>query len=402
MNESGNQELRNWKPLLNWNAQKARYASGLLFPGVLALIVMCGGAAPVLMLTSPREYQVIQRISAEVGNLSIRCEVNDAGNEAVALEGRLVVKGIPKPWRALGADGTAGWEAPAGGWHRVEVRAVSGGKTLAESAVEHVAIGEVFVIAGQSNAGNHGRDKQTTKTGLVSAFDGKNWQVANDPQPGATGNEGSFAPVFGDAMAEKFGLPVGIVACAVGGTSVREWLPRGAKFPNPPTIVANVEEVKDGQWQSKGGIYDAFVARMKGLGSGRSFRAVLWHQGESDANQADAARTLAGKLYTRYLEEVIRTTRADLGWDVPWFVAQASYHTPADPRSEDIREAQAALWRAGVALEGPDTDKLKSEFRASNGRGVHFNGAGLREHGRLWFEKVGPWLERQLAAEETK
>src|SRR6185369_11218381 len=160
-----------------------------------------------------------------------------------------------------------------------------------------------------SNAGNHGRDKQTTKTGLVSAFDGKNWQVANDPQPGATGNGGSFAPVFGDAMAEKFGVPVGIVACAVGRTSVREWLPRGAKFPNPPSMIENVEELPGGEWQSKGTIYDAFIARMKGLGPDRSFRAVLWHQGESDANQEDAPRTLAGKLYSRYLEQVIRGTR---------------------------------------------------------------------------------------------
>jgi hypothetical protein len=379
-----------------------RVRADFFFLVVLAFGVLSGSSAPVLILTSPREYQVIQRTSSKAGDLSIQCEVSESGNERLRLEGRLVVKGEATPWRALDVRGAARWEARAGGWHRVEVRAIAGGVTVAEAAVEHVGIGEVFVIAGQSNAGNHGRDKQSTKTGLVSTFDAKIWQVANDPQPGATGDGGSFAPVFGDAMAEKFGVPVGIVAYAVGGTSVREWLPRGAKFPNPPTIVANVEELPNGEWQSKGTIYDGFVARMKGLGTGRSFRAILWHQGESDANQENATRTLAGNLYTRYLEEVIRATRADLGWEVPWLVAQASYHTPADPGSEDIREAQAALWRTGVALEGPDTDKLKSEFRASNGRGVHFNGAGLREHGRLWFEKVAPWLERQLAAEETK
>ena len=83
-------------------------------------------------------------------------------------------------------------------------------------------------------------------------------------------------------------------------------------------------------------------------------------------------------------------------------MAQASYHTPADPGSADIREAQARLWRSGVALEGPDTDALKSEFRASNGRGVHFNGAGLTEHGKLWFEKVGPWVERELEVKKGK
>jgi len=87
---------------------------------------------------------------------------------------------------------------------------------------------------------------------------------------------------------------------------------------------------------------------------------------------------------------------------VPWFVAQASYHTPSDPGSADIRKGQEALWREGVALEGPDSDALKSEFRASNGRGVHFNGAGLREHGRLWFEKVAPWVEREVEVARGK
>ena len=60
-------------------------------------------------------------------------------------------------------------------------------------------------------------------------------------------------------------------------------------------------------------------------------------------------------------------------------------------------EAQAALWKAGVALEGPNSDALKGEFRENGGKGVHFTGPGLREHAAKWVEKVGPWLERQAA-----
>ena len=125
------------------------------------------------------------------------------------------------------------------------------------------------------------------------------------------------------------------------------------------------------------------------------FRAVLWHQGESDANQADSTRTLPGNLYQQYLTTLIRATRGAIGWDVPWFVAQASYHTPTDEGSPDIRAAQAALWATGFALQGPDTDALKSEFRDSGGKGVHFSGPGLRKHAALWVEKVTPWLEAQ-------
>jgi hypothetical protein len=285
-------------------------------------------------------------------------------------------------------------EAPSGGWWRLEVRVMQKDKELAQSSVAHVGIGEVFVVAGQSNSANHGEEKQSPKSGLVSSFDGTAWRVADDPQPGASGTGGSFLPPFADAVVASQQVPVGIVACGIGATSVREWLPKGAKFPHPPTIETRVELLPSGEWASRGEAYTAFLARMKSLGP-RGFRAVLWHQGESDANQKDPARTLPGKLYRDCLETLIRTSRRDLGWEVPWFVAQASYHVPGDEGSEEIREAQASLWKDGIALEGPDSDVLKGSLRERQGQGVHFSGPGLREHGAKWAEKVIPWLDRQ-------
>ena len=83
------------------------------------------------------------------------------------------------------------------------------------------------------------------------------------------------------------------------------------------------------------------------------FRAVLWHQGESDANQKDATRTLWGQLYREYLAKLIRESRREIGWDAPWFVAQVSYHVSGDETSSEIRAAQASLWKDGIAQEGP-------------------------------------------------
>ena len=93
----------------------------------------------------------------------------------------------------------------------------------------------------------------------------------------------------------------------------------------------------------------------------------------------------------------VRDTRKDVGWDAPWFVAQASYHAPGDEASPEIRAAQASLWKDGVALEGPDTDALGGELRDSGGKGVHLSGPGLREHAARWAKKVVPWLQRQAA-----
>jgi hypothetical protein len=199
-------------------------------------------------------------------------------------------------------------------------------------------------------------------------------------------------------LVDRFDVPVGFVACGIGASSVREWLPKGETFLNPPTIEARVVKQTDNRWASNGEAYEMLVRRMKEIGP-NGFRAVLWHQGESDANQRDASRTLPGNLYRKYLEKVIRDSRRDIGWDIPWFVAQVSYHVPGDESSPDIRDAQASLWRDGIALEGPDSDALKGDLRENEGKGVHFSGKGLVEHSAKWAEKVIPWLETQLKAE---
>ena len=339
-------------------------------------------ATPPVMVVSPQDYQVFQRATKAHGFIV----VEGTAQAGAKVEARLDAQ----PWQAVAVDSashkfSAKLPAAAGGWYKLEVRAAG----QAPVVVAHVGVGEVFVVAGQSNSANHGSEKQQTATGKVASFDGTTWRLANDPQRGASGQGGSFMPAFGDALVGRLGVPVAVVPCGIGATSVREWLPKGATFPQPPTIERRVEKLPGGGWASKGEAFAMLVARMKQIGP-RGFRAVLWHQGESDANQKDPTRTLPGKLYREQLERVIRELRRELGWDAPWFVALVSYHGPGDEASPDIRAAQAALWKDGLALEGPDSDALRGDLRA----GVHFNGKGLQAHGKLWAEKVAAYLEQ--------
>jgi len=353
-----------------------------------------------LTLTSPLDHEVVQRSTPGKALLRITGKLSDdlpPGD--ISIEARLSAKGQDNPWGRVSGSVTGRKlqgmvEAPAGGWWRLEVRISQAGQRLASSSVEPIGIGEVFIIAGQSNSANHGEEKQTTKTRRVASFDGQAWRIADDPQPGASGGGGSLVPAFADAVVAKENVPVGIIACGIGATSVREWLPKGSTFPNPPTIEKRVEQRPDGSWASNGAAYEAFIGRMKSVGS-QGFRAVLWHQGESDANQKDTTRTLSGKLYREHLEKIIRDSRRDIGWSAPWFVAQASYHVPGDEGSDDIRAAQASLWKDGLAFEGPDSDALKGKLRERDGKGVHFSGEGLRVHGAKWAEKVLPWIAKQ-------
>ncbi len=359
-----------------------------------------------LTLYSPSELQVFQTSQEDFTSVVVRGRLHSHSPQDEELEYSLSGSREEARWQTL----KVGWrkeefrgtiQVRPGGWYQLKIRL----KDTSDGSckIERFGVGEVFVVAGQSNSANYGEERQSTRTGLVSVFDyEKNqWQLAVDPQPGAGGQKGSIMPLLGDALVERFKVPIGIVAYGQGGTSVREWLPKGSTFPNPPTVEKRVRKIGERKWESLGIIYPEFIRRLKALGP-HGFRAVLWHQGESDANQKDPVRTLSGPLYQEYLANLIEVTGSDLQWDAPWFVAQATYHAPGDESDSSIREAQASLWKNGVALEGPDTDQLKENLREGNGQGVHFSGEGLRAHAEAWFEKLSPWLEQKNKSLQPK
>ena len=344
--------------------------------------------------------QVAQRISKNEGAIKLAGTVGSHVTEVrYRVTGRPLEGNLPDHWTSIKVTPPAFEKTlslPAGGWYKLELKAIEGDKEVETTAVEQFGVGEVFVVAGQSNAGNYGSEKQVSETGLVSEFDGKQWNLGNDPQKGAGGTSGSFMPAFGDAMAKRFGVPIGLVPVAAGGTSVREWLPKGITFKELTTTGKGVVRKGD-QYEAEGNLFNKLTQPMKILGVG-GFRAVLWHQGESDAGQAreghPADRQITGAQYTDFMEQLIRRSRNAAAWPVPWFTAITTYHKEEDAPDEEFRAAMQALWNKGLSRPGPDTDALRGDLRA----GVHFNGKGLRKHGELWAEKVSPWLENMIAA----
>ena len=166
-------------------------------------------SAAEMALTEPLDYQIVQRNALNQGVVGIRGTLSGIDPTGARFETRLVSEDHTIPWQSweaqVGKDGFQGsLTAPAGGWQRLEVRVSKNGQVLAGAGVDHLGIGEVFVVAGQSNSANHGEEKQSTQTGRVASFDGTSWQLANDPQPGASGRGGSFMPPLGDAMVRHF------------------------------------------------------------------------------------------------------------------------------------------------------------------------------------------------------
>jgi hypothetical protein len=344
--------------------------------------------APPLTISSPLEYQVFQRSTRLHGAILVRGTALAATRVEARVKGTSIEGPLPGRWQRLTLDQTNkqfSGQLPviAGGFYSVEIKATNivGQPTLL--TVRNVGVGEVFVIAGQSNSTNCGEVPQTTQTGMVTSFSGTEWSLANDPQPGVQDNsrKGSFIPSFGDALYRRYHVPIGIASVGHGFTSVRQWLPADTPVHVMPTMTRYVRTDSAGTFVSDGALFAGMMLRIHQLGV-HGFRALLWHQGESDSHQP-AEHDIDAATYRTMMVTIIHASRKQAGWDFPWFVARATHHTPDDPSCPPIRDAQRSLWQPDLAIEGPDTDTLTAPYRQNGGKGTHFNDAGLKAHGLL-------------------
>jgi hypothetical protein len=389
-----------------------------LTPFFLLLAAFNALAQQPITLSSPRDYQIFQRLTRDRGFILIRghlsapadhIEVRVVEHQDIMIEAK-DAHPAPSPsskWFKLVVNKVSGgFEAPlptpAGGFYDVELRTHRGHTTDTQLTVTHVGVGEVFLISGQSNSTNYGEVPQTTQIRMVTTFDGSSWRIADDPQPGTqdSSRKGSFAPSFGDALFARYHVPIAIASVGHGSTSIRQWLPAGDNVEVMPTMTRYVTRNPDGSLTSTGALFNGMLNRIHQLEAsappgGHGLRAILWHQGESDSHQPPE-HEIPASTYRRMLERVIASTRSAAGWPIPFFVAQATYHTPNDTSTPAIRQAQQSLWQDGIALEGPDTDTLGPPYRQNNGTGTHLNDAGLKLHGQLWAQAVEAWLDKLL------
>ena len=163
---------------------------------------LCGIAAMLLaqpafaqtpiVLEQPLDWQVIQRNAQDWAEIKVEGTA-PAGATLVEIKAEPAagMRGKARDWTAVaqGAqvkDGrfSGDFKLLAGGWYALKVRfrkSTADPAVLGEAAIEHVGVGDIFVVAGQSNSSNHGAEQQKTTTGLVAASDGKKMAVGQRP-----------------------------------------------------------------------------------------------------------------------------------------------------------------------------------------------------------------------------
>ncbi len=196
------------------------------------------------------------------------------------------------PWREAEMNGDLfsirDW-IPTGGPYRVESCARLPQQpfkdTIGGDICRHLFVGDLYLIAGQSNAVGYARDATSDAPEIgvnVYRLDGT-WDIATHPLNDATKtirkNVDDQIPgqspwiAFGKSILHHSGVPVGLIPAAVGGAPLECWMPGQPLFENAMEMVQEVG----------------------------ALRGVLWYQGCADA--------LAQKT-ENYLEEFLEMVDA--------------------------------------------------------------------------------------------
>ena len=328
-----------------------------------------------------------------------------------------------------------------GGWYTMEVRGLLGGKIVGSvSTLSRIGVGEVFVIAGQSNASGSG-ERGVNETGStddrVNCADFINVnpdQIKNEDPKNVSFNIGKDATDFslvgfakldktssigprgygpyywgkvGDALVAKLGVPVLFFNTGWGGASLRVWA-ESAQYPNGKLVngklVGPESDAVAGVYYDIGTPYKNLNAILRYYGINLGVRAVLWMQGETENVlnlDGDQNNNVSLEQYKNNLEFLLKQTRQDFGNSkLPWVIARTSYSGQLGcGKSNDIQKPSpiivnaqnqviANLLNAPVYV-GPFSDNLQiPRLNTVIANCVHFSGSGITDIANAWIKSL--------------
>lgn len=221
-----------------------------------------------------------------------------------------------------------------------------------------VVSGDVFLVAGQSNAvaldywgeklANQSqswwlRSFGTQAWGATEVRNNKNWYLAEGETQRTRGAVGSWALELGARIIQEVGVPVAIINGAVGGTAIIAHLRNDAEPDDTTTI------------------YGRMLFRAEASGLREHARAIFWYQGESDGPNAI--------FYGRRFDELMQDWREDYPSLEKVYVMQVRQGCAVGPGSL-IFEAQREL-----VLRHPEVQLMSTSAQRAHD-GCHYFHAG--------------------------
>jgi hypothetical protein len=222
----------------------------------------------------------------------------------------------------------------------------------------------IFLMAGQSNMAGRGfvQPADTIPDVHVLTLNKNNeWVYAKEPlhyyEPGRTGLDCGLA--FGKKLAGLYGknITIGLVPCAIGGSSIEQWL--------GDSTYRNVR------------LYTNFMEKANAAKQYGVLKGLLWHQGESNAGNAYIN-------YKQKLDALFTRMRNDLGYpDLPVYAGQlASFLVKKNnPHAEEINNDLESLSKSFKNFHVINTQDLTSKSDT-----LHFDSPSQRKMGERFAE----------------
>jgi hypothetical protein len=255
------------------------------------------------------------------------------------------------------------------GWYRLKLTGTAFNGITDSVVVDRVGVGEVFLVAGNSNAmGLPGLGAKDASSNVVSfnalnkSLNNENITVAPDgPMP---------APRFEPLKSGSSIFPNGETSWywgELGDLLFQRWK-TPVLFFNTAWAAANAENYRDaasgkdaynlyvGKYWPNRQPYSNIVNTMRYLTSLTGVRAVLWSHGENDAQ--------LGFNETQYFDGIrtlIVNSRKDSGYNIPWYIARNSAsNQQTDPYLPVVNAQNRLIALPGFnAFQGPNLDTIQ-------------------------------------------
>lgn len=382
-----------------------RFAGGLIL-----WIVTCFSVQAQIEITFPSTRAVFQRNNANETTLYVAGHYTDCLDRVEArLIPRAAGQGEAVDWTVVQANPSGGlfygMLTVRGGWYNLEVRGIENNSVIASATVERVGVGEVFVVAGQSNATGGGDlpngpsasdDRVNTvnfqnidpTSGVIAEYEDVTLpcpvfvHLDDITKPAPFGNYAWNWGAFGDQLVGRLNVPVMIFQAGWSGTSLYNW--QESIDPQGTTVSPY------GINYPKGLPYGHLRLALNYYIAQQGYRAVLWHQGENDSFFENSRET-----YRNGLRSLIQASRSLSNKpDLAWVVARVSRMTkdgvsriwqPVIDAQNDViglNGNDPSLYLPHV-YAGPETDPLEGPaYRTSDN--IHFTGNGLLLLAEAW------------------
>lgn len=297
-----------------------------------------------------------------------------------------------------------------GGWYKLEIRGFLAGQVADSASVQPLGIGEVFLIAGHSNAmglpnlgAKDAAEQVVSFNAINKSLNSENITVAPDePMPSPTfeplkatnrifpsGESAWYWSELGSLLVARLGVPVLFVNAGWAAANSVNWR-EAANGQNTRNIYVG----KD--WPNRQP-YSNLINSLRYYHSWLGLRSVLWFHGENDAVHLKISRD----DYYQNIRSLIEKTNEDFGRAIAWVVAICSVSSNAPDPYLPVIEAQIQLAETpGLRIwRGPYADTIQVP-RPAHGHFENVKGGtqGLTQMAQAWNRNLSDDFFRQPPA----